>query len=255
LPIGGRPARGSVLGRGFLGGFFGFGLFGMTFGFLTRVAALRIGAALLVVFFAGLRPATLSGQDAISILERAAERYRAMDGFCAEFRQAVQNDLLRQTTRSRGELCQARSDRFEMRFSEPEGDRVVADGNHVWVYFPSADPGQVFRTSLGATGGRFDIHQEFLSEPGRRYAPTLEGTEEVDGRTTYVLFLEPLRPSPYLRARIWVDTRDFLIRKAEITEDEGFVRVVELSEIRVNPVIPEGRFRFDPPAGVQVIVR
>lgn len=218
--------------------------------------ALALGLGLTGAALAGgVGASPLAGQDAITLLERAAERYRAMDGFCADFRQVVQNDLLRDATRSRGELCQAGTDRFEMRFTEPEGDRVVADGRHVWVYFPSADAGQVFRTQLQATEGRFDLHREFLSEPGERYAPTYQGTEEVDGYATHVLSLEPLRPSPYLRARLWLDADRSLIRKVEIVEDEGFVRVLELSRIRVNPSIPADRFRFDPPAGVQVIVR
>lgn len=194
-------------------------------------------------------------QDPVAILERASERHRSLASFCADFRQEIQNDLLRQTTRSEGELCQARPDRFEMRFTDPPGDRVVADGTHLWVYFPSADPGQAIRTTLDVTGAHFDLHEEFLSDPGRRYAPTLQGTEEVSGRTTQVIALEPLEPSPYLRARVWIGADDHLIHRVEITEDEGFVRTVELDDFRMNPGLAADRFRFEPPPGVQVIVR
>ncbi len=193
--------------------------------------------------------------DATSLMEQAATRYQGMASFCALFRQEIRNDLLRQTTRSRGELCQARPDRFEMRFSDPSGDRIVADGEFVWVYFPSVDDGQVFRSSFAATGGRFDLHREFLSEPGRRYAPTLEGREAVEGREAHVLSLEPLVPSPYLRARIWVAVDDPVILRLEIVEEEGIVRDLHLSQLAVNPSIAPERFRFDPPPGVQVIAR
>jgi outer membrane lipoprotein carrier protein len=193
--------------------------------------------------------------EALAILTRAAERYEAMTGFCAQFRQVVENDLLRQTTRSRGELCQRRPDRFDMRFTDPEGDRVVADGRYLWAYFPSTDPGQAFRTDPGAAEGRFDLHREFLGEPGERYAPTLEGRETLDGRTLHVLALRPLRTSPFLRARIWVDQDDALIRRIEITETEGFVRTLELSSMQLNPSLPDARFRFDVPPGVRVVSR
>jgi outer membrane lipoprotein carrier protein len=200
-------------------------------------------------------PPALVGQDATALLERASQRYQALGSFCADFRQEIRNDLLRQTTRSRGELCQARPDRFEMRFSDPQGDRIVADGQFVWVYFPSVDDGQVFRTSFAATGGRFDLHREFLSDPGRRYAPTLEGEEEVAGRRAHVLSLEPLVPSPYLRARVWVAMDDPVILRLEIVEEEGVIRLLELSNLVLNPSVPPERFHFEAPAGVQVITR
>lgn len=213
------------------------------------------GAATALLAFVLLLPAGAAGQDAEAVLEGAAERYRSFAAFCAEFRQVVENEILRQTTRSRGELCQARPDRFEMRFTDPEGDRVVADGRHVWVYLPSTDPGQVLRGEAAEAGGRFDLHAEFLSDPGRRYDAALGVRETVDGRETHVLELEPVGPSPFLRARLWVDVTDHLIRKAEIVEDEGFTRTLELSRIRLDPEIDPARFEFEPPAGVSVVSR
>jgi outer membrane lipoprotein carrier protein len=195
--------------------------------------------------------------EALALLERAAERHRGIETFCADFEQVVENEILRQTTRSRGELCQARPDRFEMRFTDPQGDRVVADGTHLWVYFPSTDPGQAFRTDPGEAGGRFDLHREFLADPGVRYRPALDGRETVNGRATRILRLDPASPgsSPFTRARVWVDEADALVRKVEITETEGFVRTVTLSGMRLNPVPGAGWFRFDPPTGVRVVVR
>ncbi|TVR62716.1 MAG: outer membrane lipoprotein carrier protein LolA [Gemmatimonadales bacterium] len=226
----------------------------MIFSFAPR--ALRVILPLLGIGVLFGAPAPAASQDALSILTAAAERHEGLTGFCADFRQVVDNDILRETIRSHGELCHAPGNRFDMRFADPpDGDRVVADGEYLWIYLPSTDPGQVFRGDAGAAGGQFDLHREFLGEPGRRYRPTLEGREDVDGRETHVLFLEPLVSSPFLRARIWVDAQDSMLRRVEITEDEGFVRTVELSGIRLNPQIAPERFRFEPPAGVQVIRR
>lgn len=214
-----------------------------------------VGRAVAVALLLAGGSSVAQAQDAAGVLERAAERYRTATGFCAVFHQTVQNDLLGETTRSRGELCQARPDRFEMRFTDPEGDRVVADGEDLWIYLPSADPGQVFRSPAAESGGRFDLHREFLEDPGRRYAPSLEGRDAVNGRTAHVVALEPRGESPFRRARVWVDVEDALIRKVEIVEDEGFVRTLELSDLRMNPDVAAERFRFEPPEGVQVIER
>lgn len=215
----------------------------------------RLRIVLPVFLILGGTPLRVSGQEAVSVLERAAERYASLRGFCADFNQTIEVTLLRETVESQGELCQLRADNFEMRFTDPPGDRIVADGNDLWVYFPSTDEGQVFRSPLAGSEGRFDLHREFLSDPGERYLATLEGRDRIDGRDVYLLSLRPRVRSPYLQARIWIGVEDALIRRIEILEESESIRTLELTNIRLDPVIAADRFRFDPPPGVQVITR
>lgn len=212
-------------------------------------------AALAALAAAGATALPISAQEAVAILEAASARYRALDGFCADFEQELYVALLRQTTTSRGELCQRPPGRFEMRFTEPEGDRIVADGSHIWIYFPSTDPGQAFQIRAEGAEGRFDFHAEFLSEPGLRYRSTLEGTDEVAGRRAHRILLEPREPSPYERVRVWIDAADRLVRRMEIHEEEGTVRRLDFRNLRLDPPLSAERFTFHPPEGVRVIVR
>ena len=218
---------------------------------LTRLLHGTLAVALVV----GGAPSVAAGQDALHILEGAADRYASLAGFCANFDQTIDVTLLREIKESRGELCQQRPDNFEMRFSEPEGDRIVADGIDLWVYFPSTDDGQVFRNPLAGAEGRFDLHREFLSDPGERYAATLEGRDRIDGQDMYILSLRPLVRSPYVHARLWIGMDDALIRRLEILEDSESIRTLDLTNMRLNPTFAVSRFRFDPPPGVQVITR
>lgn len=201
------------------------------------------------------KPEAVLGQDAVSLMERAAGRFAALSGLCADFEQAIDVTLLRQIKESRGELCQEGPDRFEMRFLDPAGDRVVADGVDLWVYFPSTDPGQVFRTPLAGADGRFDLHREFLSEPGERYAATLEGGDEIDGQAMHILSLRPMVPSPYLHARLWIGAQDDLVRRLVVLEESESIRTLRLSNLRLDPVLGAEWFRFEPSPGVQVITR
>ena len=41
-----------------------------------------------------------------------------------------------------------------MDFHEPEGDLIVADGSHLWLYYPSTHPGQVIRSEIEARHNR-----------------------------------------------------------------------------------------------------
>lgn len=197
-----------------------------------------------------------SGTDPMPILEEAAALYRSLDAFCAHFRQVRRVPLLDQVTRSEGRLCQQKPDRFLMDFSDPPHDVVVADGEHLWIYYPSVDAEQVFRQDLASGGGgRFDFHREFLSDPGTKYRPRYEGADTVDGHPTHVLGLVPRSPSPYEEARVWIDRKLGLIRRVEIREENDSVREVELSALELEPSLPPETFRFDPPPGAQVIRR
>jgi len=192
-----------------------------------------------------------SEQDATAILTRAAERLAGLSSFCGDFRQEMRIPLLGQTTRSAGRLCQQRPNLFAMDFTDPEGDRVVADGQWVWTYFPSTDPRQVVRFPL-AEQGRMDFFQEFVAEPGVRYVPSLAGEEVVGGRPAWRITLAPRDRTYFQGATVWIDRETALMRKVEILQENGSVRVVELGELQQNPSIPASRFTFTPPEGTQV---
>jgi outer membrane lipoprotein carrier protein len=199
----------------------------------------------------------LRAQDAnaLTLLEEAGSRYAETSGFCAAFEQTLVVPLLGETTYSKGSLCQERPNLFAMRFSDPEGDILVADGEFFWVYYPSTDPRQVLQFELEARPGGVDFQREFLEEPGEKYRMEYMGEESVAGRTTKVVDLTPLDPSGYQNARIWLDSQRSLILQARIEMENGSVRTVTLTDIQLNPAPDPGRFRFSPPEGAQVIRR
>ena len=224
--------------------------------------SLRVAAAV-AVMSAAVAPASAAAQgarsapDPLAILEEASQRYARASSLCADFRQVLTVPLLNQRREGSGLLCQAGSDRFAMRFSDPEGDAVVVDGEHVWVYYPSQDPRQVIRAplSVSADGSGLDLHREFLHDPRQKYDATYQGTETVSGRTAHRILLKPRRDARYREAIVWIDTGDRTVSRIEIHDENGSVRTVHLSNIRFEPTIPEGTFVFTPPAGTQVITR
>lgn len=204
----------------------------------------------------GAAVAMQGAADPVAILERASGEFAGLTGFCADFRQTLTSPLLNQVTHARGRMCQQQPDRFAMRFTDPEGDLVVADGEWLWVYFPSGDAGQVIRSPMTSGGrGGFDFHREFLSDPGTRYAPEYLRNEELDGAPTHVIRLVPRRPTGYREARVWIDEATWFIRRTEIEEENGNLREVQLAGFEPNPQLGSETFRFTPPRGVQVITR
>lgn len=192
-----------------------------------------------------------SAGTAEEILLRAERAYEAVRTMRATFVQDLTVPLLDSTQRSRGEIFHRKPDRFLMRFSDPEGDRVVADGRSLWLYYPSTDPGQVIRTSAGEAG-RLDLQREFLSDPTGRFDATVIGSAEVAGRPATELRLVPRGSEPYRQVLIWIDDQDALARRFEIVETNDNVRRVELHDLRVNVDLGDELFTFTPPAGAEV---
>jgi outer membrane lipoprotein carrier protein len=198
-------------------------------------------------------PAAGTAPDAAGILARAEKAYDAVRSLQADFVQDLTVPLLDQTQRSRGTMYHRRPDRFLMKFSDPAGDVVVADGKYLWLYYPSTDAKQVIRTTLEEGGHEVDLQREFLSNPTARFRAALDGTESVGGRAADLLTLVPRQSSsPYKKIRLWVDRQDALVRRFEITEQNGTVRRLELRNLKTNVTLPDRLFAFSPPAGAQV---
>ena len=216
----------------------------------------RVVLALFLFCGLSIQP-RLEAQDsrALVIMEEAGARYRTFNAFCADFDQTLEVPLLDETHSSRGELCQAQPDLFAMRWSDPAGDLVVADGDFFWVYYPSADPGQVLQFSMEVRPGGFDFHREFLEAPGEKYQLSYVGEETVSGQVCSVIAAKPKAPAAFTEARLWVDRERSLILQARIGMENGSVRTLTLSDIRLDPPADPSRFQFIPPPGAQVIRR
>ena len=210
-----------------------------------------LGAALAALSFA---PA--AAQPATATLDRAVRKYKAVKTVRASFTQTITNPLLGQTVTSAGELVQRRPNHVSLRFTDPAGDRIVADGAWVWFYLPSSAPGQVIRTRIAKDGsGSPDLTAQFLNRPASRFEVADLGREMVNGRAARVLSLVP-KPgveAAFTKALIWVDSADALIRQFEVTEPSEIVRRVTITKLTLNPAIPASAFRFTPPSGTKVV--
>jgi outer membrane lipoprotein carrier protein len=215
------------------------------------VTPLLLAAAVALASHPAPRP-----QPVDSIIDRAVSAWSRVRTLRATFAQTVINPITGSELQSRGELQQRKPNRLAITFTDPAGDRIVADGAHVWVFLPSATPGQVIRmTNAQAGAGNTDLIGQFLDAPRSRYDITDAGTDQVNGRSARALILtaKPGQSLPFLRAKVWIDTKDFLIRQFESTDSNGISRKVRLLSLRPNATVDSSAFRFAVPAGVRVV--
>lgn len=194
-------------------------------------------------------------QDADAIIGRSSRVYRSLSSLTADFVQVIDNPMI-DSAESRGTLVQAGPSKLAMRFTDPPGEAVVIDGEHVWVYTPSTVPGQVLRLEA-PTGGPvygYNLLAWFLDRPAERYHAKHLREDTVGGRAVDVVELTPAVPDlPFERAVLWLDRQDGLPRRLEITEKSGALRTLALSNLRVNRRVPDRTFEFEVPSGVRVV--
>ena len=214
-------------------------------------------AARFIVAAVALAAATdpLHAQTVDRTIDRAVAAWQAAKTVRASFEQTLTNPLTGSEVTARGDFQQQGRNRIDIRFTDPSGDRIVADGRVLWIYIPSTTPGQVIRSSLAQGANSVDLTGQFLTAPRTKYSITAAGTTTVGGRPAHGLLLVPKREGshPFTRATVWVDDRDGLVRQFEVTDQNGVTRRVRLTSIRVNVPVDASAFRFTPPKGARVV--
>jgi outer membrane lipoprotein carrier protein len=194
---------------------------------------------------------------AAATIDRAARAVRNARTVRAAFEQTLSNPATGNTNVATGELALARPNKLAVRFNNAAGDRVVVDGTHLWVYVPSAVPGQVLKQpARGNASQSIDALGDLLTNPRSRYRVSDAGAATVGGRATRAVLLTPkAENSPLTQAKVWVDDRDGAVRQIELTEATGGVRTWRFTAWEPNARLAADAFTFAVPAGVRVVDR
>ena len=206
---------------------------------------------LLVAIALSAPPAT--AQTAIAVLATAETTYRDIKTLHAEFTQMLVNPMMGDETTT-GTLYLSPPGRFSMRFSQPEGDRIVADGERLWLYTPSTTPNQVIRQSIPEMGPATpNLFGQFVDNPLERYHATYVGVDSAAGYRVENVRLVPRVDGIPFRSVVISLSADGMLRKVNIVEDSGQRRTLVFDSILVNAPIPENELIFRVPNGTRVV--
>jgi outer membrane lipoprotein carrier protein len=220
-----------------------------------RPLLLLVVAVLLGMGPSGHPPIASAQQDARALVSRASSVYRGLQSLRADFDQLIQNPMIGDQA-SKGVLTQSGAAKLAMRFSDPDGEAVVIDGQHIWVYTPSTTPGQVLRMPLPSGGPvyGYNLLAWLLDRPHERYQSSVVRNDRLEGRAVTVVEMVPTVPDmPFTRAVVWLDKSDGLPRRIEIEETSGQHRTLTLRNLRANVRTGDDTFRFEVPSGIKVI--
>jgi outer membrane lipoprotein carrier protein len=164
----------------------------------------------------------------------------------AAFTQTVTStDGARKKT-STGQFEFLRPNRFRFDYQKPFEQRIVADGSKVWIYDTDLNQASSRRIAqaLGSTpaallaGGSMDA--EFTLSP----LPAANGLD-------WALATPKAKDGPFQSMKVGFKGKELAM--VEVTDSFGQRSLLQFSRFEANPALDEQRFKFTPPAGVDVV--
>jgi outer membrane lipoprotein carrier protein len=203
----------------------------------------------LSVLLAAAPAAPVAGDTTAEALVRRAEARHAKAGdLVARFTQIYRSGALRREVTERGVVSIKPPGRMLWEYKDPEKKTFVADGKTFWFYVP-ADRQVIVSEQDDARSipalllsGRGDLLAQF--------GATLE-TPPAEG--LYRVRLTPKKPDPEVED-VKVDLEaNGRLKAIEVRDTQGNVSIFRFDDVRENVGLKDGLFRFQPPAGVEVI--
>jgi outer membrane lipoprotein carrier protein len=199
-------------------------------------------------------PPAQPNASASALLTRTAALYTGSRGLRADFTQRVKNPITDSEASSTGSYLQRGPGVFSVNFTQPAGDRIVSDGTTLWVFVPSATPGQVLKMPVGAGApGGIDLVGQFFTSPARKFTVTDGGVVTLAGAALRKLVLVPRTDMGFSRAVLTVVPATGALKQLEVTEHSGLVRTLSFTTITRGAPLAADAFRFVVPRGVTVV--
>lgn len=204
---------------------------------------------LLVLFALVLGAGRLSaGDSAEDVLERVRKSYDRIDDAEVKFTQRMKFAVARIEQEVSGTLFFKKENKYRVEF---EGQTVVTDGETVWSYSVANNQVLIDRFKLDE---RSISPERILTAAPEDFFPSIAGHEKIAGANVTVLKMAPQKPAMAVKSmKLWVNESDWLIRKVEIVDLHGKETVYIVNSIKTNTGVPDSRFVFQPPDGVEVV--
>jgi outer membrane lipoprotein carrier protein len=181
--------------------------------------------------------------------------YQQVRDFTADFEQAYVGGALKRRTVERGTVAIRKPGRMRWDYESPEKKQFIADGTRMYFYVP-AD--KQVRVSPMPEAGRVPTPILFLAGRGDLLRDfSVEEVAPPQGATgTRALRLRPVRrEQEYETLTLVVDSASMSWRQLIVVDGQGGTSTFTFTNLRENVGVPDSRFVFSMPKGVDVVTQ
>lgn len=210
----------------------------------TARTVLLMAAFLLAFSPAAVATEAEAEKQAIERLKHFLSEIRTLK---ADFTQTVLDSQLDVTQESAGTVWLKRPGRFRWDYDTPYEQIIVSDGSHLWMYDPELEQVTVKDAgrSLASSPAMLLTGEGSLDETFR--VETLDR----EGDLSWIKLVPRIKDSQFELVRLGVS--DEYVEIMELTDNLGQITRIRFSNVAINPALPDGRFEFEPPDGVDVV--
>jgi len=195
-------------------------------------------------------PATPVLDDVVQAVEAT---YKDVEALQAHFEQTVATAGMEQQ-RSEGEVLLQRPRKMRWDFTGPEGSLFVTDGVEMWVYTRHLKQAIQYKELSQAASSIAPIELQDLESLRDKWNVEVS-TEEGSRKNNLVLILTPKEQGRFPIKQVRLElTRKYVLETVAVTDSLDNLTTLRFTQVRLNPVVSDGSFSFEPPADVEVIV-
>jgi outer membrane lipoprotein carrier protein len=187
-------------------------------------------------------------ETAEEVLENVRKQYDAINDARVVFTQRVRFQMANIDQRVNGSLDMKKGNKYRVELGD---QTIVTNGETVWSY--SAPTNQVLIDNFKVDERSF-TPERVLSAAPEDFTPTLLGNEKIGDTEAIVLKLLPKDDQSFLESmKLWVDQKEWLIKKVEMVDQNGKLTEYIVKEIRINVGLQDSQFTYHIPADAEVV--
>jgi outer membrane lipoprotein carrier protein len=189
--------------------------------------------------------------DAATLVARVQKYYDATKSLRAKFDQELTSPTTG-TKKATGEVLLKKPGKMRWDYATPEKKLMVSDGATLWVYEP--DDEQAVKQDL--KGSTLPAQVSFLVGEGKldkEFDASLTKLDNLPAGTVALKMVPKTGTAAYRYLVFVVDEKTGQVKQTLIYDQQGGTNKLSFSDVQQNKSIDDGKFKFSPPTGTQII--
>ncbi len=183
------------------------------------------------------------------IVDQLQKTYEGVSRFQAEFHQKTFRQEGSLVMEAQGTLSYQRPNQMRWDYNPPEEQRVVIDGQKLWIYY-TQERQVIVQPLVGGLSSTPLYLLAGVAEFGKEFEISWSSPKEVG--EGYHLQLKPRGDVPGIYQLV-IDSKRHLISQMVSVDPIGYRTEWNFEQVQINPSFPKDFFKFSPPKGVEVI--
>jgi len=192
---------------------------------------------------------TATAADVNDIIKHVQKTYDHMDNLTAVFRQVQSFKLTGSTSETSGKIYVKNGVKYRF---ESEDQVIVTDGKTVWTFNSLSN--QLIIDNVRKNSGAL-LPRDLLFKYPKKYYATLLKTEKQNGRTVYLIRLDPKEGTHgfFNNIKIWVEKDSWFIRKIQTTDLNGNSTTFEISAMDTKSKLSDDLFEYKAAPDAEIV--